>query len=215
MDKNKIVFWCVDTQEDLMSLDGKLPIPNTETIKPNLKKLTEFAKENNIKVITTTNWFSGDSDFLSESPDMVETLPPHCITNTTGCKIIGETSPQVGETMVIDCEPSKGMNFHDIHRNRNVIIRKNKLDVFEGNQFAEALVNNLGIPFLDRPTFIVYGVFNVKKTVEGITKRGYTVKVVGDAIKTLDGNLSFIDEWNENGVAESFTTEQITKLLKK
>ena len=215
MDKTKIVFWNVDTQEDLVSEDGKLKVPNIEGVKSNLKKLTDFAKDSNIKVVNSMNWFTTDTKFLSESPDYIETFPSHCIMNTNGTRFIAETSPERGDTMVIDWEPSKGMNFHDIHRHRNIIIRKNSLDVFEGNSFTEAVVNNLGIPFLDRPTFIVYGLANIKPTVDGLTRRGYTVKVVGDAIKTLDGSNKIIDEWVETKVVESFTTQQITTILKK
>ena len=38
MNLNKSVFWCVDAQIDFIDKDGKLPVPNAESIKPNLKK---------------------------------------------------------------------------------------------------------------------------------------------------------------------------------
>jgi nicotinamidase/pyrazinamidase len=215
MDLTKAVFWCVDTQADFMNEDGKLPVPNAESIKPNLKTLTDFARTNNIKVISTMDWHFEDSKELSKEPDFVETFPPHCMANTEGARFIDETSPDRGTTMVVDWSSQKGMNFHDIHRFRNIIIRKDAFDVFEGNQLTEAIVNNLGIPFLDRPIFIVYGVSTnicVKSAVEGITKRGYMVKVVTDAIKELPNIPNPIEEWSKNETIELVTTEQVVKL---
>jgi nicotinamidase/pyrazinamidase len=215
MDLTKAVFWNVDTQVDFIDKEGKLPVPNAETIKPNLKKLTDFARERNIKVVNTMDWHFKDSKELSDEPDFVKTFPPHCMANTEGSRFIEETSPDRGTTMLVDWSEQKGMNFHDIHKSRNIIIRKDAFDVFEGNNLTEAIVNNLGIPFLDRPTFIVYGVATnvcVKAAVEGLTKRGYSVKVVTDAIKGLPTLPDPIDDWSKNEMIELVTTEQITKL---
>jgi nicotinamidase/pyrazinamidase len=135
--------------------------------------------------------------------------------NTEGARFIDETSPDRGTTMLVDWSEQKGMNFHDIHKSRNIIIRKDAFDVFEGNNLTEAIVNNLGIPFLDRPTFIVYGVATnvcVKAAVEGLTKRGYSVKVVTDAIKGLPTLPDPTSEWVNNETIELVTTEQVTEL---
>lgn len=215
MDLTKAVFWNVDTQNDFMNEDGKLPVPKAETIKPNLKKLTDFARVNNIKVVNTMDWHFKDSKELSDTPDFIKTFPQHCMANTQGARFIEETSPDVGSTMLVDWSEQKGMNFHDIHKSRNIIIRKDAFDVFEGNNLTEAIVNNLGIPFLDRPTFIVYGVAEnvcLKLAVEGLTKRGYSVKVVTDATKGLPSIPSPIGDWSKNEMIELVTTEQITQV---
>jgi nicotinamidase/pyrazinamidase len=215
MDLTKAVFWNTDTQYDFIDKDGKLSVENAESIKPNLKKLTDFARVNNIKVVNTMDWHFKDSKELSDDPDFVKTFPPHCMANTEGARFIDETSPDRGTTMLVDWSEQKGMNFHDIHKSRNIIIRKDAFDVFEGNNLTEAIVNNLGIPFLDRPTFIVYGVATnvcVKAAVEGLTKRGYSVKVVTDAIKGLPTLPDPTSEWVNNETIELVTTEQVTEL---
>ena len=215
MDLTKAVFWNTDTQYDFIDKDGKLSVENAESIKPNLKKLTDFARVNNIKVVNTMDWHFKDSKELSDDPDFVKTFPPHCMANTEGARFIDETSPDRGTTMLVDWSEQKGMNFHDIHKSRNIIIRKDAFDVFEGNNLTEAIVNNLGIPFLDRPTFIVYGVATnvcVKAAVEGLTKRGYSVKVVTDAIKGLPTLPDPTSEWVNNETIELLTTEQVTEL---
>ena len=215
MDLTKAVFWNTDTQYDFIDKDGKLSVENAESIKPNLKKLTDFARVNNIKVVNTMDWHFKDSKELSDDPDFVKTFPPHCMANTEGARFIDETSPDRGTTMLVDWSEQKGMNFHDIHKSRNIIIRKDAFDVFEGNNLTEAIVNNLGIPFLDRPTFILYGVATnvcVKAAVEGLTKRGYSVKVVTDAIKGLPTLPDPTNDWSSNEMIELVTTEQVTQL---
>lgn len=218
MDLSKSVFVNVDTQVDFIEPEGKLPVPNAETIKPNLKKLTEFAKQNNIKVVNTMDWHFKDSKELSDTPDYVETFPPHCMANTEGVRFIEETSPDAGTTMVVDWAEQKGMNFHDIHRFRNIIIRKDAFDVFEGNNLTTAIVNNLGIPFLDRPTFIVYGVAGdicVSFAVDGLMKRGYDVVLVYDAIKSLNQSNfdKKLEEWKKSQTFKYLSVNDITQTL--
>lgn len=215
MDLSKAVFWNVDTQVDFTNEDGKFYLSNFKAIKNNLKKLTEFAKQQNIKVVNTMAWYDNKCKDISDSPDYLKTFPKHCMMNTEGVKFIDETSPDKDNTMLVDWTQQKGMNFHDIHRFRNIIIRKNLIDVFEGNSLTDAIVNNLGIPFLDRPTFIVYGIptnTSVKSSVEGLTRRGYNVKVVMDAVTGLPNVQNPMDEWGENEMIELVTTEQVTKL---
>jgi nicotinamidase/pyrazinamidase len=216
MDLNKSVFWCVDAQIDFIDKDGKLPVPNAESIKPNLKKLTEFAKQKNVKVVSTMDWHYENSKELSDNPDLIETFPPHCMANTQGVRLIDEVSPEVGSAMVIDWESQKGMNFHNIHKSRNIIIRKDAFDVFQGNNMTESIVNNLGVPFLDRPTFVVYGVAGdvcVSFAVDGIMRRGYDVVLVIDAIKSLnEGKFNEkVEEWTKSTQFKTITTEQLTK----
>ncbi len=219
MDLNKTVFWNVDTQVDFMDENGKLPVPEANTIRPNLKKLTDFAEQNNIKVVNTMDWHYDNSKELSDNPDYVDTFPKHCMANTPGVKFIDETSPEKGGTMVIDWDNRKGMNFHEIHKYRNLIIRKDAFDVFEGNSLTNAIVNNLGVPFLDRPTFVVYGVSGdvcVSKAVDGLMVRGYSVVLVVDAVASLNKS-SFVNkltQWGESNEFTQTTTEQIVKLQK-
>jgi len=216
MNLNKSVFWCVDAQIDFIDKDGKLPVPNAESIKPNLKKLTEFAKQKNVKVVSTMDWHYENSKELSDNPDLIETFPPHCMANTQGVRLIDEVSPELGSAMVIDWESQKGMNFHNIHKSRNIIIRKDAFDVFQGNNMTESIVNNLGVPFLDRPTFVVYGVAGdvcVSFAVDGIMRRGYDVVLVIDAIKSLnEGKFNEkVEEWTKSTQFKTITTEQLTK----
>ena len=64
MKNKKIIFWNVDTQKDFMNPDGALYVEGAESIKPNLKKLTEFARENNIFVVNTADFHFPDDKEL-------------------------------------------------------------------------------------------------------------------------------------------------------
>lgn len=177
------VFFCVDTQQDFFK-DGLVDIPNNESIVNNLEILTKLAQVNNVKTISSIRWFKEDSTFFSELPDYVETLPRHCIKDTKGARFINQTAPE--KFYLLNWETPNGLAFQHIHNNRNIVVTKKVEELFEGNSFFESIIHNLGVPFMERPTFIVYGV-EVGKTVLGLLKRGYTVSVVSDANINVNG----------------------------
>ena len=72
MKNKKIIFWAVDCQKDFIEPPGALYVEGAETIKPNLKKLTEFAKENNIFVVNTADYHFPDDKELSEALAEIE-----------------------------------------------------------------------------------------------------------------------------------------------
>ena len=176
------IFWNVDTQKDYF--DGKYKIPSSEAILNNLNDITQFAKQNGIKVVNTAGWYPEDSKHLSETPDYTETFPPHCLMNTDGAKFIKETQPT--KFTVIDWSNPGGISLMDVHKNREVAITKNKLDPFDGNPYGESILHNLGVPIKERPKFLVYGI-NVGPTVLALLRRGYEVVVVLDANRSFSG----------------------------
>ena len=104
--------------------------------------------------------------------------------NTEGAKFLRETSPE--SYFLMDWNSPQGIQFHDLHENNNVVVTKKTRDFFEGNTYSESLIHNLGIPIMQRPTFLVYGV-DIGPTVLGLLRRGYSVKVVEDANRNFNG----------------------------
>ena len=49
------LFWNVDTQFDFVSPHGKLYVQGAELLKPNWKRITQFAKEKSIFVVKNIN----------------------------------------------------------------------------------------------------------------------------------------------------------------
>ena len=222
IDKNKVIFVNVDTQEDIINGYGDVPLIKNENLRDNLKKLTDTAYNKNVKVVNIMLSRDGDSEETSEQPNFVDNFPRQCMSGTIGSKFIDETEPKTS-TMVIDWNQSnnKNMNFHSMHSYRNLIIKKNSFNLFKTNSMATSVINNLGIPILDRPTFIVYGAYgnlSLKTLVEDLTVRGYTAFVVSDAVLELKTLPSSIVEWNtkstETPLINIMDTNKVVELFK-
>jgi len=86
------IFYEVDIQNDFMNKNGALYVPGAELIKPNIKILTNYAREKNIPV-----WGSVDSH-VENDPEF-ETFPRHCVQGEKGQeKII----PAYDEDMIFE-----------------------------------------------------------------------------------------------------------------
>ena len=171
MDKNKILFIDIDTQNDFMFKEGNLYVPDAERIIENLKKLTEFAYRNNIPI------FSSVDSHTQDDPEFKQ-FPPHCIKGTEGQKKINET--KIKEALFI---PSDRTIEIDFTKYRQFIFEKDKLSVFSNPNFEKAIEK------IGKEIFVVYGVateYCVKECVEGLLERNKNVYIVVDAIKGVD-----------------------------
>jgi nicotinamidase/pyrazinamidase len=186
----KTIFWNVDTQYDFMKSDGKLYVKDAENIEKNLEKLTKFAEKNEIKVINTADWHNLDSGELSDSPDYMNSFPPHCMKGTSGAKYISETNP--ANPYKISWE-QKDFDKEKVLKKRNIVLYKDKFDVFTGTPHAERV---LEIIKPDRA--IIYGVATnvcVDCAVRGLLERKIEVYVPLDAIKELPGLPLPYESW--------------------
>tara|TARA_R110000822_G_scaffold239237_3_gene369076 strand:- start:400 stop:1086 length:687 start_codon:yes stop_codon:yes gene_type:complete len=177
------IFFNINTQRDFFE-GGTYKIPSVEHILTNLNDITQYAKMRGAKVVSTVGWYHPNSKFLSDTPNYNKTYPKHCIMNTEGAKFLKETSPE--SYFLMDWNSPQGIQFHELHENNNVVVTKKSRDFFEGNTYSESLVHNLGIPIMQRPIFLVYGI-DIGPTVLGLLKRGYSVKVIDDANRNLNG----------------------------
>jgi nicotinamidase/pyrazinamidase len=197
IDSNKrFIFWNVDTQNDFMNADGKLYVSGAEEIKPTLAKITQYAKETGIQVVNTSDWHFENSEELSENPDFMNTFPPHCMSGTTGADLIAETKPVNGFDLVISWQEQVNPLKLNLS-SRNILILKDKFDVFAGNPNTDAFVKAL-----NPEVVYVYGVATnvcVNCAVLGLLDRGIEVVVFEDAIKELPGIPSPIQSWVDKG----------------
>src|SRR6267378_3039915 len=72
-----VIFWDVDTQADFMLPGGKLYVPGAEKLIPNLKRLTDAAREGRVFII-------GDACTHTLDDPEFERFPPHCVRGTPG-----------------------------------------------------------------------------------------------------------------------------------
>lgn len=204
------LFWNVDTQVDFMDADGKLYVQDAESIKKVLRKLTTFAKDQDITVVNTCDWHHDDSLELSDSPDFITTFPPHCMANTTGASYVEETKP----APPIQWLPWDQENISTELVERNVVIQKDRFDVFEGNPYADDFVKGLARRGIKN--IAVYGVATnvcVAAAVEGLYSRGFKVSIVQDAIKELPGIPNPLEGWKDNDEIEVLGSNALIERL--
>lgn len=198
MKTKNILFWNVDTQEDFIDPEGKLYVNGAESIRPMLNQITAYAKANGIRVINTCDYHQINAEEISSNPDFVTQFPPHCMANTPGASFISETDPE--HPLIIDWDSELAIipEFDDAVRFRNIVIRKDAFDVFEGNQQTDKILK-----IINPDCVFVYGVTTnicVDKVVVGLTRRGFKVVVFEDAIRELPNLPLPFKVWKEMGV---------------
>jgi len=206
----KTIFWCVDAQKDFMNKEGKLYVQGAEEIKPNLKKITNYAKKNKIKVVCTGDSHTSISKEISKFPDFKTTFPDHCMAGDEGTQFIPEVIPSITDCTTIDYTAAE-FPIEALIESRNVILYKDHFNIFNedaGNPWA---LNILGL--FNPETVIVYGVATnvcVDYAVLGLIEDLCTVIVIKDAIKELPGcDLEVIyKKWREAG-AKLITTDTL------
>lgn len=179
-----VVVWNVDTQKDFMLSNGKLYIKDAEQILANLALVTKYAREENLKVVSTCDWHLETDAEISNSPDFKTTFPSHCIAGTEGAEFVGEVYPKTkDDNYYIVSKNLVEINEDVFNRARNIIIEKDKFDVFEGNKLTEKVLELL------KPEVVaVVGValdVCVKFAVLGLVKRGIKVVLLMDCCKAL------------------------------
>jgi nicotinamidase/pyrazinamidase len=194
------IFWEVDAQEDFMKPDGKLYVPGAEKILPNLRRLTNAAREGRVFLV------SHGCIHETNDPEFAQ-FPPHCIRGSAGAKLMPEA---IAEKFVTIPNESSAKLPEDLAQYQQIVLEKQTLDIFE-SRHAEALLARLPRD----AEFIVFGVvteYCVRLAAKGLLERGRRVSVVLDAIETLNPEESkrTLDELMTLG-ARSITTDEAIK----
>jgi nicotinamidase/pyrazinamidase len=206
MVSRSVIFWDVDTQVDFMLPGGKLYVPGAEKLIPNLKRLTDAARQGRVFIV---------GDVCVHAPDDPEFsyFPPHCVRGTPGSEIIHET--YADRVLTIPNRTDVAVP-EDLTPYQQVILEKQTLDVFD-NPNTETVLERIA-NFTDANAEIfVFGVvteYCVRLAAKGLLERGRRVSLVSDAIATLkpeDGHDA-IDELISMG-ATLITTDQALAAL--
>jgi len=168
----KQIFWDVDTQVDFLDSQGKLYVPGSEAILPNLARLTRWAADHGVLVVASA---------CAHHPDDAEfrEWPPHCLVGTEGQRKVPETVLE--RALVV---PNRAVEIPaDLGAYQQVLIEKQELNVFTNPNTAR-LVEQLG-----RPEIVLYGVVTelcVAQAAGELQRRGCQVRLVQDAVYALD-----------------------------
>ena len=187
-----LVFVDVDTQRDFLEPSGVLFVAGSETIVPNLARLTEFARSHAIPVLATACAHSPGDEELN-------VFPPHCMIGSRGQERIDATAWPDGAVLGLDDTFAGPLPAH-------LTIAKRRYDVFSHPE-ADRVVREYA---RNDPTFVVYGVatdYCVRACVEGLLDRGLRVAVVVDAIRAIDraAEPEILGEFIDRGVQLTLT----------
>jgi nicotinamidase/pyrazinamidase len=197
-----LIFWEVDPQADFMLPGGKLYVPGAENLLPNIRRLTDAARQGRVFLVSHGCYHTKDDPEFS-------TFPPHCIKNTPGARFVPEA---LTDRFINVPNQATATLPDDLSAYQQVVLEKQTLDIFE-SRHADELVRRLG----PDPLFVVFGVvteYCVRLAAKGLLERGRRVSVVQDAIETLaaDNGNRTISELQALG-ARLITTDQALALL--
>ena len=187
------LLWDVDTQVDFVKADGKLAVPNAESVVPAMARLVEWARREGIPHVASADDHELTDAEISESPDYADTFPPHCLRGTRGAQKIAETEQAEPVPLGATDVPDEWL------RGREFLLHKKHFDVFT-NPNAERLLEHF------KPDEVVlFGVATDicdDAAIKGLRKRGYDVTFVEDASCGLDDERSqaCIVDWRGGGV---------------
>lgn len=167
------IFWGVDVQRDFVLPGGKLYVPGAEKLLPNIRRLTEAARQGKVFMVS-------HGDFHTPNDPEFKIFPPHCVIGTPGSELVPEAI--AGNVARVPNESNAKLP-DDLTRYQQILLEKQTLSIFE-SRHADALVQKLGT----QAQFVVFGVvteYCVSFAVKGLLERGRRVAVVTDAIETL------------------------------
>ncbi len=181
---------------------GKLYVPGAERLLPNIRRLTDAARQGRVFLVSHGCYHTPDD------PEF-KTFPPHCIQGTPGSAYVPEALTEKVFTVANNpaaALPSNLSQYQQIH------LEKQTLDIF-ASRHADELVKRLG----NDKEFVVFGVvteYCVRLAAKGLLERGRPVSVVKDAIETLkaEDGARTVAELQSLG-AKFITTDQALELL--
>ncbi|MFB6346119.1 MAG: cysteine hydrolase family protein [bacterium] len=179
----KTLLWDVDTQKDFIEEDGRLAVDGADSIRENLKKITEHGRKEDLRIWGSADYHTPQDEEISDDPDLKETFPPHCLKDTDGWKRIPETKPE--DPLWIDSDPLEAGDLEQRLKDQNseIYFRKQNFDVFSNPNLDKALDQ------IDAFQVAIYGVtldVCVNYAVEGFLERDYQVTVIEDATRAID-----------------------------
>jgi nicotinamidase/pyrazinamidase len=202
MPSRDFIFWEVDVQADFMLPGGKLYVPGAEKLLPNIRKLTDAARRNEVFLV------SHGCFHPAHDPEFQQ-FPPHCLKGTPGAEFVPEA---LAERFVRVENDGNTKLPEDLSPYQQIILEKQTFDIFE-TRYADKLVERLG----GAAQFVVFGVvteYCVSCAVKGLLQRKRRVAVVKDAIETLaaDAGNKTMKELQALGATVVTTAEILGKL---
>jgi nicotinamidase/pyrazinamidase len=172
------ILWGVDMQADFMLPGGKLYVPGAEKLLPNIKKLTDAARDGRI-------FYVSHGCFHRPDDPEFQTFPPHCVKGTPGSDYVEHATTN----RVLRVPNDAGATLpENLFEHKQILLEKQTLDIFQ-TLHANALVEKLP----HDAEFLVFGVvteYCVRFAAKGLLEKGRLVSVIEDTIETLNAEES-------------------------
>ena len=197
------IFWEVDVQADFMLPGGNLYVPGAERLLPNIRRLTDAARQGKVFLVSHGCFHTPDD------PEF-QIFPAHCVKGTAGAELVPEALTENVARVPNDVDAQIP---EDLSHFQQILLEKQTLNIFE-SRHADALVKRLG----SRAEYVVFGVvteYCVSFAAKGLLERGRRVAVVRDAIETLkpeDGKTT-IAQLEQLGARLTTTDRALRDLL--
>jgi len=204
------IFWDVDTQVDFMEPSGKLYVPGARDVAPALERLVDAARAAGVVHVASADDHELTDPEISESPDLRNTFPPHCLRGPHGAEKILETKQR--DPLQLSLVPfPPGLIPGLVGGRREILLLKKNFNVFT-NPNTEPLLDAL-----DPEEIVVFGVATDvcdDAAILGFLLRGRRVRFVEDAASGLDEArvAACTAVWRERGVEFSSAEEVIASL---
>lgn len=207
--RSDLVFWDVDTQVDFMKSDGKLYVPDSESIIPTLARLTDYAHAQRIRIIASSDdHMPGDRE-LSDTPDWKETFPEHCMRGTPGQLKIPETALSHPLRIEPEAQDPAAIGARARGHDGDVLFLKRWFDVFTNENVLPVL------RALAPARIVLYGVaLDVcdRYAIEGLLTHRSDIRLalVTDAARAIhdDQREPLLRSWAQRGV-QLLTSDQV------
>ena len=204
------ILWDVDTQVDFMEPSGKLYVPGARDVTPAMERLVDAARAAGVLHVASADDHELNDPEISETPDLHNTFPPHCLRGTHGAEKIPETKQH--DPLPLSLAPyPPGLIPQLIDGRREILLLKKSFDVFT-NPNTDPLLTALA-----PEEIVVFGVATDvcnNAAILGFLQRGLRVSFVEDASRGLDEarTTARTTVWRERGVAFTTTEEAIASL---
>jgi len=151
---------------------GALYVPGAERILPKLRRLFDFARKNEISILSSVD------AHVADDPEFKQ-FPPHCVQGTEGQRKVDETL--LPRPLIFQQQPVDRNLPEAVRKHQQIIVEKQSLDLFS-NPIAERLTRVLP------PRAIVFGVtteYCVKMACLGLRRLGVQTVLITDAVRAL------------------------------
>jgi nicotinamidase-related amidase len=194
----KTIFYDINTQRDFILHDGKFHIEGAEKIVPVWKAITEFARDQRVRIVCSVDChLPGDPQLKSWGGP----YPDHCMVDTPGQRKIDETAPL--NPLVLENREYTTEEIQKVLEHQGeIVFRRQQFEALADNAHLSAILRLVLRPYTD---IVMYGVYTescVAREISALIGVGPKLHIVTDAVAVIgDESPTFNEKLLQEGVA--------------